>query len=183
MDKCIDVAQAAPDGEGESFSSRSPAENVLSLSKESTNLMTSGFSELSKEEFQQNDGLHERNFLAAGLEAPDKRMDDRVKQQVKIMFLKDYLVTRYVKCLRAIPTKLEETSEVITNACTDIMAFEGIITSSSHEGSSSDYSEAIRNILKAVGRLEALIEVLTKVRLSTESRLYLEGLGHLLHNT
>ncbi|MCJ1400060.1 hypothetical protein MMC11_003263 [Xylographa trunciseda] len=178
------VAQAEPDGEGHSFSNIPSAENVLSLSKESTHAMTrSVLSELSTEGPQQNEGPPQKNFLAAGLDPPDKRIDERTQRQIKITSLKDYLVRHYVRSLRAIPSKLENTAEVIKNACTDILAFEGMIASSSVGGSNNDYSEAIKNILKAVGKQEALAEDLTRVRISTESRLYKERLGHLLHDT
>ena len=157
---------------------------MRSLTKESTNATTSVISGLSTGDTQQNEGPAALNALAAALEAPDKSMlDERLKRQLKIMSLKDYCVRHYVKSLRAIPMKLEPTLEVIKTACTDIMAFEGVITNSAAGGANSDFAEAVKNILKAVKKQEDLIDVLTRVRISTESRLYKERLGHLLHNT
>ncbi|MCJ1379293.1 hypothetical protein MMC17_002394 [Xylographa soralifera] len=157
-----EVAQAEPDGEGESRSSRPPPENVLSLSKESTIATTSIISELSMGGSQQHEGGPERNFLAAGLDPPDKTIDERLMRQLKIISLKDYLVRHYVKSLRVIPMKLEDTLEVIKAACTDILAFEGVIISSSVGGSNNDFTEAVKNILKAVAKQESMIDVLTK---------------------
>jgi len=100
-----------------------------------------------------------RNFLAAGLDPPDKIAENRLERQKRIMSLKDYLVRHYVKSLRAVPTKLEDTVGVIRNACTDIMAFESIMTNLSVGGSNGDCAEAVKNILKAVAQQQALIDV------------------------
>ncbi|MCJ1433549.1 hypothetical protein MMC27_002912 [Xylographa pallens] len=163
---------------------RSPPENVLSMTKESTNAKNSGISDLSTGDTHPNEGPAQRNVLAAELDAPDRNMmDERLKRQLKIVSLKDYCVRHYVKSLRAIPMKLEPTLEVIKTACTDIMAFEGVIINSPAGGVNNDFAEAVKNILKAVKKQEDLIDVLTRVRISTESRLYKESLGHLLHNT
>ncbi|MCJ1320444.1 hypothetical protein MMC15_005783 [Xylographa vitiligo] len=178
-----EVALAEPDGEGESRSSRSPPQNVLSLSKESTIARNDVISELSSGGNQENEGPAEGNVLAAALDSPDNGIDERMMRQLKIVSLKDYIVRHYVKSLRIVPMKLEPTLEVIKTACTDIMAFEGVIINSSAGGNNNDFAEAVKNILKAVGKQEALIDLLTRVRISTEVRLYKERLGHLLHNT
>ncbi|MCJ1286500.1 hypothetical protein MMC26_005846 [Xylographa opegraphella] len=178
-----EVAQAEPDGEGESGSSRSPPENVLSLSKESTNTTTVSISGLSTGETQQNEGPAEKNILTTALDLPNGNIDDKLLRQLKLMSLKDYIVRSHVKSLRVIPKRLEPTLEAIKSACTDIMAFEGIISNSPVGGRNNDFAEAVKNILKAVGKQEDLIDILTRVRISTESSLYKENMGHLLHKT
>ena len=156
---------------------------MLSLSKESTIARNDVISELSSGDNRENEGPAEGNVLAAALDSPDKGIDERMMRQLKLVSLKDYIVRHYVKSLRIVPMKLEPTLEVIKTACTDIMAFEGVIINSSAGGNNNDFAEAVKNILKAVGKQEALIDLLTRVRISTEVRLYKERLGHLLHNT
>ena len=164
-------------------SDRSPPENVLSLSMESTMATTIVMSALSTGDTPLNIEPDEKNVLAASLGPSDTSIDERLLRKLKIMSLKDYCVRHYVKSLRAIPTRLESTLEVIKAACTDIMAFEGIVINSAAGGNHNDFAEAVKNIHKAIRKQETLIEVLTRVRISTEARLYKERLGDLLHNT
>ena len=145
--------------------------------------MGSGFSGSIMEDFQQNEMLRSEVLPETGVELPRENVDETLKQQLRILSLKDYLVRHYVKSLRAVPTKLEDTLEIIRIACTNIMAFEEIIAKSPVGRINNDFVEAVRDILLAVSKQENPIDVLIKVRISTETRLYQEGLGNLLHNT